>query len=187
MTSLVGSQNNQHQPAIGALRLSAKLVPALANAQADMGRRAAFGTLFFPDIANRFLYLRLGNSLRFQSGQARFVGPDGKPVPKLSPHFELLGSPGPDRWDLRPESKAQLAADAVWLINLDRKHYWNGQLTNAEGRITLPDLIPGALYRISDTSTMDNENQGVQVRKDFTVQPGETLDLGDVLIEKPQR
>jgi hypothetical protein len=117
--------------------------------------------------------------------RARFVGPDGKPVPKRSPHLELLGTPGPHERDLRPESKAKLAADAVWLINLDRKHYWNGRFTNADGRITLPDLIPGAWYRISDSSTMNVENQGVQVRRDFTVQPGETLDLGDILIEKP--
>ncbi len=71
------------------------------------------------------------------------------------------------------------------MINLDRKHYWNGPLTDAEGRITLPDLIPGATYRIYDSSTMNVENLGVQVRKDFTVKPGETLDLGDIRIEKP--
>jgi hypothetical protein len=26
---------------------------------------------------------------------------------------------------------------------------------------------------------------GVRVRKDFTVKPGETVNLGDILIEKP--
>ena len=118
--------------------------------------------------------------------RARFVGPDGKPVAGHSSQVELLGTSGPHQWDLRPESKSKLSADAAWLVNLDRKHYWHGPLTDAEGRITLPDLIPGATYRINDSSTMNVENKGVQVRRDFTVKPGETLDLGDILIEKPR-
>ena len=83
--------------------------------------------------------------------------------------------------------KAQLAADLAFMANVDPKHYsnQNGPSTNAEGRITLPALIPGASYRVSDYSTMNVENKGVQVRKDFTVRPGEISDLGDILIEKP--
>ena len=70
--------------------------------------------------------------------------------------------------------------------NLDRKHYWKGPVTDANGEITLPDLIPGALYRISDFSTVNDRDLGVQVRKEFTVKAGEMLDLGDILIAKPQ-
>ena len=47
-----------------------------------------------------------------------------------------------------------------------------------------PALIPGATYRIVDQTTARNPN-GPQLRKEFTVKPGETLDLGDILIEKP--
>lgn len=120
--------------------------------------------------------------------KARFVGPDGKPVPNIFPYFEILGSQGPDRGDRRPESQAQLAADAVYLPNLDRKHYWQGSFTDAEGRITLPDLIPGAWYRIVEyPSNRAPEGTGPQVRRDFTVKPGETLDLGDILDERPSR
>ncbi len=79
-----------------------------------------------------------------------------------------------------------LAADAASMPNVDRIHYWKGPSTDAQGRITLPALIPGALYRISDYSTFNDRDKGVQVRKDFTVQPGQTLDLGDILIEKPR-
>ena len=119
--------------------------------------------------------------------KARFVTPDGKPIPKISPQLEILGSSGPSSRTRTAEAQAQLAADAAAVVNLDRKHYWNGMLTDADGRIALPSLIPGATYRINDWSTVNDENKGVQVRKDFSVKPGETLDLGDILIEKPPR
>ena len=48
--------------------------------------------------------------------------------------------------------------------------------------MTFPALIPGATYRIQDSSDED----GRQLRKTFTVKPDETLDLGDILIQKPQ-
>jgi hypothetical protein len=72
------------------------------------------------------------------------------------------------------------------MANIDRKHYWPQPATDAEGRITLVSLIPGALYRLGDFSTVNDQDKGMQVRKEFTVKPGETLDLGDILIEKPQ-
>ena len=50
----------------------------------------------------------------------------------------------------------------------------------------LPDLIPGVPYRIVDWSTVNVQNRGIQLRKDFTVKPGETVELGDILIEKPE-
>jgi hypothetical protein len=45
-------------------------------------------------------------------------------------------------------------------------------------------LIPGATYRIIDRTPFRGPD-GPQFRKDFTVKPGEILDLGDILIEKP--
>jgi hypothetical protein len=37
-----------------------------------------------------------------------------------------------------------------------------------------------------DSSTINDQDKGPQVRKEFTVKPGEILDLGDILIERPQ-
>ena len=123
--------------------------------------------------------------------KARFVGPDGKPVTKLGmfPSLQLLITPGTHSFFKKdPAELAKLEADAAFMPNVDPRHYQrpNGPVTDAEGRITLPDLIPGALYRISDYSTRNDQDKGVQIRKDFTVKPGETLDLGDILIERPK-
>ena len=102
------------------------------------------------------------------------------------PFFQLIMTPGPNP-EFYLEWGKEFAADAACLANVDPKHYQGLQriVTDADGRITFPDLIPGALYRISDWSTRNDLNKGTPIRKDFTVKPGETLDLGGILIEKP--
>ena len=57
---------------------------------------------------------------------------------------------------------------------IDPINYGDGPASDAQGRIAFPALIPGATYRIAGLS------------KEFTVKPGETLDLGDIRIEKPR-
>jgi hypothetical protein len=118
--------------------------------------------------------------------KARFVGPAGKPVAKLQPHFEFVMTPGPNYMSQAERDKAEPSADADLLANVDRKHYWNLPHTDAEGRFTMVSLIPGALYRINDMSKINDVNTGIRVRKDFTVRPGEAVDLGDILIEDPK-
>jgi RNA polymerase sigma factor (sigma-70 family) len=108
--------------------------------------------------------------------KARFIGLAGQPVANWVPRIEIVVTPGPTA------RRGVLSADAGRLIQVDPKHYWRPHplVTDADGRVTFPDLIPGALYRISDFGP----NSGWQER-DFTVKPDETLDLGDILIEKP--
>ena len=55
---------------------------------------------------------------------------------------------------------------------------------DADGRLTIPALIPGASYRIIDYTV--GREVAPQVRAEFTVRPGEALDLGDIRIEKPR-
>jgi RNA polymerase sigma factor (sigma-70 family) len=118
--------------------------------------------------------------------RARFVGPDGKPIANHWPRFEFVMTPGPIRLSMKKSEQAELTADADFQVNVDHTNYMNNPLTDAQGRVTLPALIPGAFYRIIDHSTVNVPDKGAQIRKDFTVKPGETLDLGDILIEKPQ-
>ena len=103
---------------------------------------------------------------------ARFVGPDGKPLPKHIPHLEFMVTPGPT---LQAAAERRLLArDSDLMFNVDRRHYniTKPRTTDNEGRITLPALIPGASYRLLDFSTV-NDAKGEQLRKDFTVKPGE--------------
>jgi hypothetical protein len=123
---------------------------------------------------------------RCGQAKARFLGPDGKPIAKQRPLFEIVATPGPRLMISGTRDKSELAADASIVANIDRKHYWNLPGTDAEGRITLISLIPGALYRITDFSPVGDDRNDFQVRSDFTVKPGETLDLGDIVIAKPQ-
>jgi hypothetical protein len=114
--------------------------------------------------------------------KARFVGPEGKPVAKEFPWLEIVATPAGT--EIGPDGKARgpLLPDVASMPGFDPRHYRYRRtpLTHAEGRVTLPALIPGAPYRLVDR-TEANE----PVRKAFTVKPGETLDLGDVLVSKP--
>jgi hypothetical protein len=119
--------------------------------------------------------------------KARFVGPDGRPVAGFALGFEfhILLTPGPPNLTRKREHQGERLADAGDMINIDPRDYRNFPPADADGRVTLPNLVPGALYRVCDRSTEDVPGKGVQARKDFTVKPGEELDLGEILIEKP--
>ena len=118
------------------------------------------------------------------SAKARLVNPEGKPFAGRLPRrfITMVVTPGPPD-TLANERAGLLAADEVELSRVDPTNYENPLASDADGRITLPVLIPGATYRFIDRTTT-RDPIGPQVRKEFTVKPGETLDLGDVLIEK---
>ena len=65
------------------------------------------------------------------------------------------------------------------LAAVDSINYAEGPVSDSLGWITFPGLIPEAPYRLS------NFKAGTQLFRDFTVKPGETIDLGDFVIEKP--
>jgi RNA polymerase sigma factor (sigma-70 family) len=106
---------------------------------------------------------------------ARLIDPGGKPIAgaRGSRQIAIVVTPGPSPNRAQPIDD-RLAADVASADGIDPINYANGPVSDAQGRITFPALIPGATYRIS------------QLRKDFTVKPAETLDLGDIVIEKPR-
>jgi RNA polymerase sigma factor (sigma-70 family) len=84
----------------------------------------------------------------------------------------LVVAPGPlDQRGLAVGDR--LSAETELLQVIDPIHYSQVRLSDAQGRLTFPALIPGATYRTSEPS------------RDFTVKPGENVELGDVRIGKP--
>jgi RNA polymerase sigma factor (sigma-70 family) len=120
------------------------------------------------------------------SARARLVDRDGKVQGKsTSANVMLIITPGRLFNQFQLKKAGPLFADGATLDGVDPTHYPGPITSGADGRIALPALIPGATYRFIDQSTNRDQN-GSQIRREFTVKPGETVDLGDILIEKPQ-
>jgi hypothetical protein len=100
----------------------------------------------------------------------RFVDTEGKPLPSRKPMmFQLVITPG-HLASGEAIVKGQVIADAVGV---------SAPATDAEGRITFADLIPGATYRIVGPTPT-----GYGVKKDFTVEAGQTLMLPDLVMDR---
>ena len=83
----------------------------------------------------------------------------------------LVITPGPDLKEINKNIDVT-PGDFAYQINLDFDPN-NLPQTGPDGRITLRNLIPGAPYRFRGRA--------------FTPEPGQTIDLGEVMVEKPGR
>jgi RNA polymerase sigma factor (sigma-70 family) len=112
---------------------------------------------------------------------ARFVDKAGKPVAGVRPMLEVVVTPGIPWVDTTFDSK-QPSADTFNMSNLDAR--WHGNLrSDAQGRITFPPLIPGATHWMIGHSP----NMGLyNLNKEFKVEAGKTLDLGDIRVKTPE-
>jgi RNA polymerase sigma factor (sigma-70 family) len=121
------------------------------------------------------------------TARCRFVGPDGRPLGRYDAGFltTMVITPGPSSQG-NPAKDGPLLADEAPLSRLGRRAVENPFVSDAQGRLTLPALIPGATYRIADPTSITAGGEPA-IRKEFTVKPGEALDLGEILIEKPPR
>jgi beta-lactamase regulating signal transducer with metallopeptidase domain/protocatechuate 3,4-dioxygenase beta subunit len=106
----------------------------------------------------------------------RYVDRQGKAKGNYSPSLKIVVSPGPFEGD--DKQRRKIASDEDFVANFDREHYWDKIVTDNEGRCTFPALIPGATYRIPIFNKLGDWDE-----KDFTVKPGETLQLPDVTVK----
>ena len=115
------------------------------------------------------------------SAKARLLNSQGKPVkgfptlPNLI-WLELVVTPGTSDRRLAEET---VLADELGVCFVDHKHYWDLR-SDGDGHCTFPALIPGATYRIIGQGITANKI----FQKDFTVESGQMLDLGDVTITR---
>jgi RNA polymerase sigma factor (sigma-70 family) len=115
-------------------------------------------------------------------GQAttRLLDGDGKPMVGYSLWLELVVTPGASQYDFKKTyEKGELAADAEYIVNIDHHNYRRGPMTDKEGRITFPALIPGATYRIVEVGDRDD-----MIKCEFKAESGKTVKLPDVVRKK---
>ncbi len=115
----------------------------------------------------------------------RLVDSEGKPVAGYDEHemsAEMIVTPGVSKFTplgLPVAKLGLLQANTDFISNIDRVNY--GSLKSDEqGHFTLPALIPGAIYSI----TVGRGGQSV-VAKSFEAKPNETIDLGDIVVDRP--
>ncbi len=114
------------------------------------------------------------------SARARLINREGKPI---------AGHPGrrlisiiitPGAIQTGPQPPRELLADEADFATIDPARY-EGLVSDADGRIVFPDLIPGASYSVRTYT----DDRLLIDRRDFTARPGETIDLGDIHIAGP--
>ena len=121
------------------------------------------------------------------TARARIVNPGGEPFVGSLPlrTLTMVVNTRPPVSGGIGKTGSLVVIDPGDLDWVDPINYEKPVAADADGRVVLPVLIPGATYRFTDRAA----NQGLIVRRllrEFTVKPGETLDLGDIVIEKPR-
>jgi RNA polymerase sigma factor (sigma-70 family) len=117
---------------------------------------------------------------RCGSARARFIDAQGQPFanarieegPRPSIHLEMTFA---DRSPGNRDASPNLEIERTLVGNFDSKHY-DPLVTDAQGWVTYPTLIPGATYRI-----LAGEASWV-TKKQFIAEAGRTLELGEITV-----
>ena len=122
----------------------------------------------------------------YGAATARLLDAHGRPIAGYRGEYMITMIIIPNR---DPGNRAPADANSLLqvgrLFAIDPINYAKEPVSDPQGRIKFPALIPGASYQIVDRTGVRGPSSS-RVRKSFTVKPGETVDLGDILIEKPQ-
>jgi protocatechuate 3,4-dioxygenase beta subunit len=115
--------------------------------------------------------------------RARLVDRAGKPVTgyRGSSLLAMVVTPGPYPRFRRPDD-SRMSANVSTINGIDPVHYTDGPMSDALGHITFPALIPGATYRRTPRNMQEASSN-----TEFTVRSGETVNLGDIVIEERRR
>jgi RNA polymerase sigma factor (sigma-70 family) len=112
------------------------------------------------------------------SASVRLVDATGRPLAGRRPQVEFwLADDRPASLDVKGNGPWSNAMDASWV---DPRHYLPGPITDADGVLTVPTLIPGLQYHILFN---DAGPKGVYAAP-FRVAPGQSLRLPD-LVARP--
>lgn len=113
--------------------------------------------------------------------QMRFVDEQGEPVANYRSSVWFIARPGGFPYDNKMSRVGITAADYDYLSNIDRTNYGDNEKTMADdqGKLTLDALIPGATYWMIGT-----KDGSMAMVRAFIAKPAETIDLGDIEVDR---
>lgn len=108
------------------------------------------------------------------SANVRFVEERGRPVAGHQPYLYVMVPS--DRASEEEDGTETVSAEMHELDEFDPDHYRHEPRTDAEGRVTLPALIPGVRYRMS------HYRDASGAWREIEAMAGQTLSLPDVVL-----
>jgi len=113
------------------------------------------------------------------TARARLLHGDGRPVPEFPVHrlISIVVTPGDSHAHAHPgKPEADEAPYSRFLPGL-----YGSAVSDTEGRIEFPALIPGASYCLT-ADPLDGA-KGLAFHRDLVPQPGEAIDLGEIRMD----
>ncbi|HUP79070.1 MAG TPA: carboxypeptidase-like regulatory domain-containing protein, partial [Pirellula sp.] len=117
------------------------------------------------------------------SAKARFLDPNGKPIPAdVGIGLQIVVTPGAPKNDMKAWRRGETIADEDFYSNIAQaaQDRYRKSVTNANGEVFYPALIPGATYRIA----ISNKDDQIKLYE-FVAQSGIEHDMGDIVIDEP--